>query len=398
MKGLYLKFLILFIFSVCTVIKAATLVRAVGTGAIVNDNIAAARDKAIDDALRQAVEQSLGTFIDSQTKVENFMLVEDRILSWSKGYVSHYDIISDQKKSPEMYEVTIDANVDEANLQSDALAVQNLIMNMGNPRVMFMIDEQNVGYTLNDYHYFSVNMTAAETAMMNTFLEKGFDVVDPGLSRQAKERDQIVAAISGNNKAAALIAARQDAEIVITGKAIAKVAQGINLGGMKSCQANITARVVESDVGRLLATGNKHAAQVHIDEVTGGTKAIEKAAYALADELSTKILEQWRKKFYNSTVVKLIVTGIRTYRDAVDFKNSLQYYARGIKLVYERNIVAGSAEFDVEITGNAQQLARELDGQQIGGNICTVFAVTQNKVTMRVNPKGLDISGDQGKI
>ena len=394
-KLYFILFLLLFSFAG---LYAQTTVQAVGTGAIINNNEAAARDRAIDDALRKAVEQSLGTYIDSQTKVENFMLVEDRILSWSKGYVSRYSIVSEGKSTPEMYQATIDATVDISNLQNDAQAVQDLINNMGNPRVMFLIDEQNVGFAGDQYNYFSVNMTAAETAMMNRFMAKGFDVVDPGISRQNKERDRVLAAISGDNKAAALVAASQAAEVVITGKAVAKVAQGVNLGGMKSCQANITARVVDSDVGSLIATGNKHAAQVHIDEVTGGTKAIEKAADALADELADKILEKWRTKFYNSTVVNMVVTGIGTYRDAVDFKNSLQYYARGIKLIYERNIVGGAAEFDVEITGNARQLARELDNVEIGGYNCSIFSVSQNKVTIKASPIGFNLSEEQEKL
>lgn len=396
MKNIFF-FLLLISFSFSATF-AQTAIQAIGTGAIVNNNVPAARDRAIDDALRKAVEQSLGTFIDSQTKVENFMLVEDRILSWSKGYVSRYNIVSEGKQTPEMYQATVDAVVDVSNLQNDVQAVQDLINNMGNPRVMFLIDEQNVGVTSDRYHYFSVNMTAAETAMMNRFMEKGFDVVDPGIIRQNKERDRILAAMSGDNKSAALVAASLDAEVVITGKAVAKVAQGINLGGMKSCQANLTARVVDSDVGSLIATGNKHAAQVHIDEVTGGTKAIEKAANALADELAGKILEKWRSKFYNSTVVKMVVTGIGTYRESVNFKNSLQYYARGIKLVYERNIVGGAAEYDVEITGNARQLARELDNVEINGYNCTIFSVSQNKVTIKASPMGFNLSDEQEKL
>jgi hypothetical protein len=394
-KIYFILFLIVFSFSAAF---AQTPVQATGTGAIVNNNEPAARDRAIDDALRKAVEQSLGTYIDSQTKVENFMLVEDRILSWSKGYVSRYNIVSEGKQTPEMYQATVDAVVDVSNLQNDAQAVQDLINNMGNPRVMFLIDEQNVGVTSDRYHYFDVNMTAAETAMMNRFMAKGFDVVDPGISRQNKERDRILAAISGDSKSAALVAASQAAEVVITGKAVAKVAQGIKLGGMKSCQANLTARVVDSDIGSIIATGNKHAAQVHIDEVTGGTKAIEKAANALADELAGKILEKWRSKFYNSTVVKMVVTGIGTYRESVNFKNSLQYYARGVKLVYERNIVGGAAEFDVEITGNARQLARELDNVEIGGYNCSIFSVSQNKVTIKASPIGFQLSDEQEKL
>ncbi len=309
-------------------------VQSVGVGNIVYGDVAAARDRAIDDALRKAVEQTLGTYIDAQTKVENYMVVEDRILNWSRGYVSNYTVTSEYKQTPETYQVQINATVDMANLQNDAMAVQNLLQSMGNPRVMVIMDEQNIGQSYNKYHYFEVNMTASETAMNNQFMEKGFEIVDPTTVRQNKERDAVIAAINGNAKAAAEIGASLSAEVVVTGKAIAKVATGLNLAGMKSCQANLTARVIDADVGTILATGSKHAAYPHIDEVTGGTMAIEKAAKALADELIAKILEKWQSKFYSLNTVKLMVTGLNSYTEASNFKNSLQFTVRGVKNVF----------------------------------------------------------------
>lgn len=359
------------------------VVQSIGVGAIMYDDVAAARDRAIDDALRKAVEQTLGTYIDAQTKVENYMVVEDRILNWSRGYVKNYQILSEGKKTPETYEALIQATVDMTNLASDADAVQNLLQGMGNPRVMIMIDESNVGETSTQYHYFEVNMTASETAMNNKFLEKNFSVVDPATIRSNKQRDAIVAAINGDTKAAQSLAQALDAEVIITGKAIAKVATGINLGGMKSCQANLNARVVDADVGTIIATSSKHAAYPHIDEVTGGTMAIEKAANALADELITKILEKWRSRFYSLNDVKLIITGLESYTEAANFKNALQFTARGIKMVNQRNVAGGTAEFDIKISGNAEQLARELDQRAIGDYNLAVTGATQNKVTLR---------------
>lgn len=359
------------------------VVQSIGVGAIMYDDVAAARDRAIDDALRKAVEQTLGTYIDAQTKVENYMVVEDRILNWSRGYVKNYQILSEGKKTPETYEALIQATVDMTNLASDADAVQNLLQGMGNPRVMIMIDESNVGETSTQYHYFEVNMTASETAMNNKFLEKNFSVVDPATIRSNKQRDAIVAAINGDTKAAQSLAQALDAEVIITGKAIAKVATGINLGGMKSCQANLNARVVDADVGTIIATSSKHAAYPHIDEVTGGTMAIEKAANALADELITKILEKWRSRFYSLNDVKLIITGLESYTEAANFKNALQFTARGVKMVNQRNVAGGTAEFDIKISGNAEQLARELDQRAIGDYNLAVTGATQNKVTLR---------------
>lgn len=359
------------------------VVQSIGVGAIMYDDVAAARDRAIDDALRKAVEQTLGTYIDAQTKVENYMVVEDRILNWSRGYVKNYQIISEGKKTPETYEALIQATVDMTNLASDADAVQNLLQGMGNPRVMIMIDEANVGEVSTQYHYFEVNMTASETALNNKFLEKNFSVVDPATIRGNKQRDSIIAAINGDTKAAQSIAQALEAEVIITGKAVAKVATGINLGGMKSCQANINARVVDADVGTIIATSSKHAAYPHIDEVTGGTMAIEKAANALADELITKILEKWRSKFYSLNDVKLVITGLENYTEASNFKNALQFTARGVKSVFQRNVAAGTAEFDIKISGNAEQLARELDQRAVGEYNLAVTGATQNKVTLR---------------
>ena len=353
-------------------------------GAINYGDKAAARDRAIDDAMRKAVEQTLGVIIDSQTKVENYMMVEDRILNWSRGYVKNYRILSEGQQAPDTYQVQIEATLDNKNLISDAQAVQNLIQNMGNPRVMFLIDEQNIGDAADRYHYFTVDMTASETAMINRFSEKGFEMVDPTTVRQNKQRESVLAAINGDAKAAATIAASLDAEVVVTGKAVATVATGINLGGMKSCQANLTARVVDADVGTIIATGSKHAAYPHIDEVTGGTLAIQKAANGLADDLINKILEKWRNKFYNLNSVKLVVSGLTDFSVASDLKNQLQYAVRGIKNIFPRNVAGGTAEFDIQISGNAEQLARELDRRQIETLSFQVTGVTANRVSLKV--------------
>jgi len=378
--------------------SGASVVQVIGAGSITYGDVAAARDRAIADAQRKAVEQCLGTFIDAQTKVENYMIVEDRILNWTRGYVQNYRIMSEYKKTPELYEVQMEATVDMADLSKDVNAVENLIQSMGNPRVMFVIDEQNIGESFNRYHYFEVNMTASETAMMNRFMGKNFQVVDPATVRQNKERDAVLAAINGDAKAAVALAAATNAEVVVTGKAIAKVAEGVNLGGMRSCQANLTARVIDADVGTVLATGSKHAAYPHIDEVTGGTMAIEKAANALADELIAKILEKWRSKFYEANTVKLLVTGLTSFAEASSFKNSLQFVARGVKNVFQRNVAGGTAEFDVMISGNADQLARELDQRKIGEFALDVTGATANKVTLRAMHANISAPADSNIV
>lgn len=367
--------------------KATKVVLSKGVAGIFSNDIGLARDQAIDDALRKAVEQTLGTFVQSSTLVENNMLVDDNILSWSNGYVRNHSVVREGKVDAQTYEVTIQAEVEMANLRNDWEGLQNLLNKMGNPRVMFMIDEQNIGESRDRYHYLSVDMNITENTLLNKFIENGFECVDPATVRQNLQQDQAIAVLQGNTKMAAAIAKKLGAEVVVTGKTIAKVATGFNLGGMKSCQANITARVIKADIATIIATGTAHAAYPHIDEVTGGTEAIKKATNKLSTELINKITQKWKDEFYKSTTVKLVVHGVKSFTQVNDFKNTVKYLIRGVKEIYNRNIAGTMAELDVKLTGNANQLARELEKKDLDKFDVKIIGLTMNKVTLQLTEK-----------
>src|SRR5574341_2097406 len=115
----------------------------VGVGTILASDVGAARDQAIDDAMRKAVQQALGTYVKSETLVENFQLVSDQILSWSAGYVKKYNILRERRTPDNTYEVEMQAVVNLTDLRTDDDALAKLI-EKENPRVMVMIAEQNI--------------------------------------------------------------------------------------------------------------------------------------------------------------------------------------------------------------------------------------------------------------
>ena len=359
-------------------------VTAMGMGAILAGDKAAARDKAIDDAMRNAVEQAIGTAVSSNTLVQNALLVEDNILTWSSGYVSTYKILREGPGGVgDAYEVEMLATVDTGNLRNDALALAGLIEKMGNPRLMLLMDEKNIG--VNDkWYYFSVDVTACETAIIDVFRNAGFEVVDPGVAKENAQREQVAAALEGNAQKAAALAKSQDAEMIITGKAIANVASGFNLAGMKSCQANITARLIRADDAKIIATASDHAAVPHIDEVTGGTMAIDKASRKCAQTLLQKVTAEAQRSFYNQTSVNLRVEGFKDFSELQDFITKLKYYVRGIKSVQQRGVSGSFANLDVSIVGNAAQLARELEHKSIEPFTLKVTGASANRVEVAI--------------
>lgn len=384
-------FLILFLMGLCISYvfsqQSYTEITAKGVASVLAGDKGLARDQAIDDALRNAVEEGLGTFVQSTTMVENYQVISDNILTWSNGYVKNYQIISEGLTDATTYEVTVRAQLELSNLKNDWDSLQSIINQMSNPRILIIMDEQNIGESYNKYHFLSVDMTVAEATLINKFIENGFEVIDAATMRENIQREQAAAALAGNTKIAAEIGKSLGAEVIITGKAVATVATGINLGGMKSCQANLTARVIKADIATIIATSSQNAAYPHIDEVTGGTKAIEKAAIKMADELIKKIAQKWRDEFYGATTVKLVVKDVESFAQINDFKTTLKYYIRGIKDIYQRRFVEGLAELDVKLTGNADQLARELERKDLEKFEVKVTGMTMNQIMLKIASK-----------
>lgn len=362
--------------------SAGVEITVTGLGSILANDVSAARDKAIDDAMRKAVQQALGTHIKSETLVKNFQLVEDRILSWSSGYVSQYTIVREGAGKYDTYEVEMRALVNLSDLKSDDNALAELL-DKENPRVMVMIAEQNIGDT-DRFRYFEVDMTAAETAIIDAFRNKGFEVIDPSMAKANQDRDAVLAALEGDAKQAAAIAAAQQAELIVTGKAAAKVATGFNLGGMKSCQANLTVRVVRAGDARIVATASEHAAHPHIDELTGGTMAIEKAAKKSGETIIGKVIAEAQKNFYNENSITVQVRGHKDYAELQKFVSTLKHYLRGVKNIYERSNNAVFAVLDVKILGTASQLARELSHKNLEIFTVQVTAVVANRVDIKI--------------
>jgi len=208
MKKIFISLLILF----CTQAWAQTgypaqsdskEVVAKGLGAILAGDEVKAREDAINSALRNAVEQVVGTMVESNVLVENYQTVEDKIYTRTQGYVQKYDVISSSKQFDNALEVTIRAVVKVSDLQSDLEAIGVLLGRKGKPRTMVMIEERNIA---EHYYQWGMDMNSTETAIMDEMMNYGFPFVDAAQSRVSIANDVVTSALSGDAAAAAPVA------------------------------------------------------------------------------------------------------------------------------------------------------------------------------------------------
>ena len=153
---------------------SAKQVVVVGTAPMMG-NQAQARQQALQQALRAAVEQGVGTLLDSKTMVENFQVISDKIYSQASGYVNDYKVLSEGvTPDGQMYNVTIQATVSTASIKNDLRAIGILRQQVGNPRFMTVYIPQ----TGSSAYRNSRAVRSAEQAINGVFARKGFVVLD----------------------------------------------------------------------------------------------------------------------------------------------------------------------------------------------------------------------------
>jgi hypothetical protein len=366
-------------------------ITAEGVGVVIGGDRAIARDQAINDALRKAVEQAVGTMVSSETMVQNFQTLSDRIYTQTQGYIQNYRILS-ENPGPDVHQVTIQATVALGELEKDLQALGFLLGQVGKPRIMILIAEQNIGRQSYTYWWGTqraeqADLSIAENTIMDRFREKGFDLVDHQAQAQNIKVPPALQLVELNDRAAITLGKQVDAEIVIVGKVLAKSVGNIAGTSMKSVQANISLRAIQIDNARVLSAGSENAAAVHIDEITAGAEAIKKASVKMSDKLMDDIIKNFQKRVGATTLVQLTIFGLAGAEELRKFKSSVLGQVRGVEGIHERSLAENVAKVDVDIKGNAQSLSQEMSRKDFPEFAIKVIRSTWNTLEVQVSPR-----------
>jgi len=366
-------------------------IRTKGEGWFEGSDSLIGKDRAIRDALVKAVEQAVGTMISAETRVQNYQVLNDEIFTKTEGYVQNYKIIS-ESQGKNVYEVTIQASIATGPIKGKLDALGLLLRQVGKPRIMILVAEQNIGKQ--SYYYWwgqhrgeQADLTVTENTIMDHFREKGFDFVD----HEAQSKNIKVAPAYRiaelNDRTAITLGKQADAEVVIVGKALAKSIGAVAGTAMKSVQANISLRVIQIDNGVVLSSGSEHSAAVHIDEVTGGVEALKKASAKISEKMMDDIVKNFQKRVGATTLVQVIVNGLSGPEELRKFKNMLQGQVRGVEGIYERSFTGNVAKIEIDLKGSAQTFSDEVGRKSFKEFAVKVLSFTWNTVEINVTPK-----------
>ncbi|MBN1129851.1 MAG: hypothetical protein JXA71_12740 [Chitinispirillaceae bacterium] len=319
--------------------------------------------EAMLNAKRAAVEKGIGTVLQSETEIKNFMVNKDVILTRTVGAVKSVTKISESKGPDGAITVTIKAVVSKQKINDDLMALRILLESMDKPRVMVLMKESNMKDS-------AASGSLAETAIINFLTEKGFSLVDQAAVEQLKKQEQAQQALNGNAAAAAAVGAKAGAEMIITGNAVSRVAKGVSkkLGGMQSCQADVSLKVINCANAGIVTAKTEHAATAHVNPVSGGAKAIAAATKKLLDRhLLEKIVASWQDRINNGMPLAVTVSDVKTFKTSKAVIDGLPAMSPSVVTVTKRswNQSTGLLDLEVLYKGTCDGFCESVDGKKL---------------------------------
>lgn len=257
------------------------------------------------------------------------------------------------------------------------------VSTLGKPKIMIIMQEKVMGVfgTTGWESPGQVEITLAEK-----FRSLGFPVVDPNTVRRNVKQAMALRMLEGDNVSAAAEANKVGAQIAIIGTAISKPA-GAKLYGsqMQSIQATITARAVQNDDARIIASGTATASKVHIDEVQGGVLALEEAAAELAEKLAPAIVATVdRTQSGEGHLLTVNISNLQHYPHLDSILFFFESSVAGVSQVYMRDYKNSVADISLTYSGQSTQLARKISEQAFPGFSLQATNVTENRLDLVV--------------
>ena len=289
----------------------ATEVEAVGEAAILNGNVASARNQALINAQRAAVEQGVGLILDSKTRTENFQVIKDEVLTSSQGYVTKYLVVSEgQSANRQFFQVKIKAEVAQNLLEDKLAALRILHKKMGNKRVMVIYQSDNPNALKRNHGA----TTAALQTIRDALNAAGFRLFNEASTEKVYSQIERAARVDRPVDDIIAMALDQQADIVVRFEDIGGE-RGPAGGAFSAAYATIRISVYDTTTGRQIADAQNEGKVLlradagPYDWEKGLAEASGKAAKDVSGEVIGKIADYYKQVGDSGFVYLLVFKG-----------------------------------------------------------------------------------------
>lgn len=323
---------------------------------------------ALNDAMRQAIEQEIGIYVDSRTYVENYQVIQDRIYTQSEGYIRDYQIL-DKSFSNDIWTIVIRADVRDEKLRADLMSrLQKKALigaNMMDPRIgvlavdsngdqdialenVFISELQNQGFSR------IIDLNQIDASVRRRIASADFEgdwELRNALSTQFSVDYLVKVTINKNTRDINAVIPINDPNSPIDAIPLGDILP--DLLNLNKSEVTVTVRMMNMNTGEIIYAGSGSGQG---SGKQAESKAVQKATSGLIRELADAAINKAANPEQHVTI--LITDGaLGSMSQAYQRISSLP----GVSHVFTRSTSYDVIQVDVDYVGTAYDLAMEME-------------------------------------
>lgn len=150
-----------------------------------------------------------------------------------------------------------------------------------------MIAEQNIEGPQKCWWASEIDLSVTESVMAQKLLAQGYEVLEPSVLNKTITKNPAFKVVDVTQENSIKLGKLSAADYIILGKALATSGGNVPQSSMRSCFANISAKIIRVHDGKVLGYLDASGSSAHMDAITGGREALRNAA----EDLTAKIID-----------------------------------------------------------------------------------------------------------
>lgn len=321
-----------------------------GTGVIINENVARARNEAISQAFLKAVEEYVIQRLGSQDMANSFQRLDEEILSKTKEEIQDYQIIS-EFSTDRYVRILMKVRVNKAILERKLEKIELRDVDATQIDVLLLVSEKREGSSAIYWWGDPANQTSltqTELFLRQAFENTGFRVINRSFFAPEESYDESMLPLNLTNEAAVKWGQLLSAQVVIAGEA--------NL--YSESKASVFFKAIKVIDGTVVAQGYRE--RTLNGSLTDDQSAIELAINSWANDMISYIIEAAQPTQEALNQIIITIKGLKDFRDFLNFKEFLKTNFHEIKSVLERRLEKGLVKLFVEVKRDPKGLAKKI--------------------------------------
>jgi hypothetical protein len=358
-----------------------------GRGMIHNDNIPAAKERAVSNSLMAALQREMIALLPPEILSRHFEAIPALLQSSVSKSVKHYRILAETRHQ-DTYQVLIETTLSIASLRKQLKQQGIWESETRAPKILLLTAEKKLNDLYSQYWWETVNPEEpfpTYEQIGKALNGAGFDVLDRMRSGQSNEQYQLQMMSQISVEEAVGVATQLGADMVLlTHTKVHRSTGVIDTEEAAILSATITARLLLTETGEEVMRFEKMAEAIQNPSDPDGLEALSAAADKVTEKLIEVIQTTWEK--INTPVQQIeIEAGGSAYSigNFIVLRRILNAMPE-TKRIQTRRIQSKTAFFVVDFRGDVYNLSEALMQVKSDQFILDVKDVTDNHLSLEL--------------